>query len=118
MRHRATKRLRDARAACLEIIAYTERRSLQDYLTDRTLRLVIERLLEIVGEALNQAVRSDPALSTSIPEAHVVIGMRNRIIHGYDEIKDDVVWDAARNDVPELLTQIDQILGTDPGVVA
>ena len=110
MPSRATKRLRDARAACLEVLAYTEHRSLDDYLSDRTLRLVVERLLEIVGEALNQAIRDDPELVTTIPEARVVIGMRNRIIHGYDEIRDDVVWDAARTGVPQLLAQIDRAL--------
>ena len=59
-----------------------------------------------MGEALNQAVRSNPALPSSIPEAH-----------GYDEIKDEVVGDAARNGVPELLRQIDQVLQMDSGVV-
>lgn len=110
---RAEKRLRDAYAACLEIAAFTDHRSLDDYLTDRSLRLVVERLLEIVGEALNQAIRDDLGISTVIPDAYVAIGMRNRIIHGYDEILDDVVWDAARYGVPSLQAQIAQVLGVN-----
>lgn len=108
---RATKRLRDAHAACREITAFTARRSLDDYLADRAFRLTIERLLEIVGEALNQALRNDPDLSEAIPEAFVAIGMRNRIIHGYDEIQDAVVRDAAVIGVPLLGAQIEDVLG-------
>jgi uncharacterized protein with HEPN domain len=37
--------------------------------------------------------------------------MRNRIIHGYDEIQDAVVWDAAVIGVPLLRAQIEQVLG-------
>jgi uncharacterized protein with HEPN domain len=107
---RVAKRLRDARGACEEITNFINGVSLDTYLQDRAIRLIIERLLKIVGEALNHAVQEDNELLLTIPESRVIIGMRHRIIHGYDDIKDEVVWDAATVGVPALQNQLDDIL--------
>ena len=107
---RATKRLRDAVAAAEMIATGVEGRTYDDYLADPWFRAGVERQLEIIGEALNQALRNDPDLSTTIPDAYVAIGLRNRIIHGYDDIQDAVVWDAAVNGVPLLRAQIEDAL--------
>ena len=39
-----------------------------------------------------------------------MIGMRNRIVHGYDEINFDIVWEVATLDLPSLIAQLEQIL--------
>lgn len=96
----AVKRLRDAHGACLEIIAFTEGKSLEDYQADRGLQLIVERLLEIVGESINQAAQIDETVLRLLPDAFLVIGMRNRIADGYDVIRNDVIWDSATTDVP------------------
>lgn len=96
MIRRAPKRLRDVVDAADEILSFTEGKTFDDYVNDRGLRLIVERLFEIVGEAINQAVVDEPELEEAIPEARRVVGMRNRIIHGYDVVRHDVVWDSVQ----------------------
>jgi len=102
--------LRDARAACDELFAFTAGKTLDDYLSDRGLRLIVERLFEIVGEALSQAWQEDASLVDHIPDLREIVGMRHRIIHGYDRIRDDVLWDTVQHDIPKLRAHIDHIL--------
>jgi uncharacterized protein with HEPN domain len=110
MQANADKRLRDAVLACEELATYTHGRTLSDYETDRGLRRKVERVLEILGEAIGQAVRIEPSLVEAIPDALVIVGMRNRIAHGYDDLKDEVIWDAATSDVPRLGTTLRDLL--------
>jgi uncharacterized protein with HEPN domain len=107
---RAPKRLRDARSACDEIVAFTDGKTLDDYRSDRGLRLIVERLFEILGEALNLAWQEDAKLSEQIPDLREIVGMRHRIIHGYDLIRDDVLWDTVQNDIPSLRGHINHLL--------
>jgi len=98
----ADKRLRDALFAAEELASFTASKSLTDYFQDTGLRRIVERLLEIIDEATNQAIRIEPELVDVIPDALFIVGMRNWIAHGYDDLKDDVIWDAATLDVPAL----------------
>jgi uncharacterized protein with HEPN domain len=56
----------------------------------------LERKFEILGEALNRAEQSDPELADHLPELRRIIGMRNRIIHGYDAVDEEILWDAVQ----------------------
>ena len=109
-RPRASKRLRDASSACMELDSFTSGRTLQEYEADRGLRLIVERLFEILGEALHQASREEESLAKDIPDLRKIVGLRNRVIHGYDSIRNDVLWDIVRNEVPALRKQIERIL--------
>ena len=68
------------------ITSFTPGRSLDDYLTGRVPRSAVGRQFEIIGEALNQLRRIDAALVARIPELGRIVGFRNVLIHGYDEI--------------------------------
>ena len=110
-----TQRLRDALAAAEAIPKFLGETSLDEYKSDFGLRLQIERLLEIVGEALKHARDLEPDLEDwkRIPEMHAIIGMRNRIIHGYDRVDDELVWSVARNNIGVLCRQLIDILAGD-----
>ena len=97
-----TQRLHDALDACVHIGSFIAGKTFQDYEVDYGLRLQIERLLEVVGEALNRAHHEEPALAVAIPELRKIVGMRNRIIHGYDAVDDELVWLTATNHIPAL----------------
>jgi uncharacterized protein with HEPN domain len=84
--------------------------SLAEYESNRGQQLQVERLLEIIGEALNRAAKSERRVLDLIPDAHSVIGMRNWISHGYDAIDNETVWTAATYDVPLLGKQIEALL--------
>ena len=70
----------------------------------------MERKLEVVGEALNRLSREWPELASQIPDSGRIIGFRNVLAHGYDVVDDEVVWDAATTDLPELTGSVEALL--------
>jgi uncharacterized protein with HEPN domain len=72
------------------------------------------RLIEIVGEA---AARVSPEARVELPELPwpAMIGMRNRLIHGYYDIDMDRVWDTIIHDLPPLIHLVEQHLNLAPG---
>jgi uncharacterized protein with HEPN domain len=76
---------------------------------DRVLDLALIRLVEIVGEASAKVSSAIQKKYPSIPW-HQVIGMRNRLIHGYDSVDLDVLWDTIEVDLPPLIAALEKIL--------
>ncbi|HDR52204.1 MAG TPA: DUF86 domain-containing protein [Mariniphaga anaerophila] len=79
-----------------------------DYLSDIKTKRAVERDLEIIGEALNRILKKDK--SFRLENAQKIIGTRNRIIHGYDTISDDLIWSIVVNHLPKLKNEIDAIM--------
>jgi uncharacterized protein with HEPN domain len=104
------KRLLDAQTACLRIIEVSKDLDFSGYEADWVVRSAVERQLEIIGEALNRAEDEEPNLIDDLPELRQVIGIRNRIIHGYDTVDDEIVWDVAQNKVPLLERRLFSLL--------
>lgn len=92
MRHETAKFLYDIRQACDLLHDFTRDKSLDDYLSDPLLRSAVERQLMIVGEALSQALKIDPALADAITDARRIVNFRNVIVHGYAAIEPQTVW--------------------------
>ena len=103
------KRLRDAIAACAAIKGFTKDIKFDEYAASLLIRSAVERQIEILGEALNQALAADAALEKEIPAFRRIIGMRNRIIHGYDSVDHEIVWDAVQHHIPALHTALRKI---------
>jgi uncharacterized protein with HEPN domain len=110
MNDQVKQRLLDALAASEAIPVFMGNTSLEEYKADYGRRLQIERLLEIVGEALNRTRLLDPGISVLIPEMTAIIGMRNRIIHGYDRVDDELVWTVARHNVVVLSEELRSLI--------
>ena len=70
------------------------------------LRSAVERQFEIIGEALVQALRLDPNISSRISDAGRIIAFRNRLIHGYSSVADDVVWGILQANLPSLRNEV------------
>jgi uncharacterized protein with HEPN domain len=51
-----------------------------------------------------------------IPNAVVIVGMRNRIAHGYDDLKDDVIWESATVGIPALASALRALLTEQDGM--
>jgi uncharacterized protein with HEPN domain len=91
------------------IINFTAGKQLADYQDDVLLRSAVERQFEIIGEALNRLKKVDPGLLVRISDYGRIIGFRNVLVHGYDIISDEIVWDIVETKLPRLRQEIDDI---------
>jgi uncharacterized protein with HEPN domain len=86
------------------------------YERDSMVRDAVERRLGIIGEALKRAMDFEPELVEQVPELRQIVGLRNRVIHGYDAMDDEIVWDVVQNKIPLLRVRVEELLGEDnPG---
>lgn len=85
-----------------------EKRDFFSYKEDLKTKKAVERNLEIIGEAVNRILKTDP--SFPIKNAKNIIGTRNRIIHSYDNISDEVIWSIISRELPAMKEQIDGFL--------
>ena len=76
---------------------------------ERVLELALIRLVEIIGEASAKVSSETQAKNPSIPWQQI-IGMRNRLVHGYDSVDLDILWDTIEVDLPPLIDELDNIL--------
>ena len=83
----------------------------EDLGMERMLELALVRLVEIIGEAAGRVSPSGQGKYPEIPWREI-IGMRNRLIHGYDSFDLNVLWDTIETDLPPLITQLENILKT------
>ena len=92
MRLESCKHLEDVRQAVELVQNFTVGKDFQDYSANAMLRSAVEWQIEIIGEALNRLDKSDPATSAQISEKSQIVAFRNVLIHGYDKVDNQVVW--------------------------
>lgn len=80
----------------------------EDFKTDLKTKRAIERNLEIIGEALNRILKEKPDIQIS--SSRKIVDTRNRIIHGYDTVSEDVIWTIVRKELPKLKAEIKNLL--------
>ncbi|MEN6454572.1 MAG: HepT-like ribonuclease domain-containing protein [Prolixibacteraceae bacterium] len=85
-----------------------DKRDFNVYLSNKMLRRAVEREFEIIGEAMNRIERLDPKIEISSKKQ--IINMRNRVIHGYDKIDDEIVWGTIVRHLPTLKAEISKLL--------
>ena len=102
MNNRAPKLLFDAVAAIDAAVTFLAGTSQEDYFTDAMRRSAVERQLEILGEACSRLDKLDSQWLRTIPDIRLAIGLRNRIIHGYDAVDDAMVYETVHVDLPNL----------------
>ena len=88
------------------LVDFTASKRFADYRNDALLRSGVERQFEIIGEALSQALRLEPNLSARISDTRRIIAFRNRLIHGYDSLADEVVWGVLETNLPVLHREV------------
>lgn len=110
MEREAKKRLFDALEACFAVLAFVAQHTLEAFESNELLASAVERKLEIVGEALSQFRKLVSDAETTLPDLHRIVGLRNRLIHGYDDVSREMLWDIATKHVPDLTAQIEKLL--------
>lgn len=101
--------LEDIKQAIDEIEGFMpEKRDFFEFKKDLKTRKAIERNIEIIGEAVKRILNMNPEID--ITTARKIVDTRNRIIHGYDTVSDDIIWSIVSNDLKKLRQEIISLL--------
>lgn len=102
----------DMQQAIDEIFQFLgDERNFITYQEDLKTKKAIERNLEIIGEAMSRIMKVNPTIK--ITNAKNIIGTRNRIIHSYDQISDEVIWTIVCRELPGLQEEITALLAAE-----
>lgn len=84
-------------------------KSFEVYQNDLRTKRAVERNIEIIGEAMNRILKEDKSIEIS--NSRKIVDVRNRIIHGYDSVSDDVIWGIVIKNLPVLQKEVEVLLG-------
>lgn len=113
MDERILKWLYDIKAAIDEIDGYFVElpNDFTSYSSNLILKRAIERDLEIIGEAVNRILKQNPDFP--IDNARKIVGLRNQIIHSYDNISDENIWAIIQVHLPVLKDEVIELISKD-----
>jgi uncharacterized protein with HEPN domain len=80
------------------------------YRNNLMLKRAVERNLEIIGEAINRIITRDDSIVEKISNTKAIIGLRNQVIHAYDNVSDENIWSILINHLPKLKIEIDNLI--------
>ncbi len=87
-------------------VAEKERSSLD---SDFILAAALERFIEVIGEAASKVSAETKTHAPQIPWREIV-GMRNRLVHGYASVDHDIVWDVVSGDLSKVIKALEALL--------
>lgn len=110
MNEKIFKYLFDVKIAIGEVESYfiTTPPSLEEYKRNILLKRATERNLEIIGEAINRILILEPDFP--IENARKIVGLRNQIIHSYDNISDENIWSIIKIHLPILKSEVEKLI--------
>ncbi len=107
-----TVSLKDMLTHAREAVALLGDTSREEIWKRRMQQLALVQLIEIVGEAANRVTDDTRKAHAEIPWPRI-IGMRNRLVHGYDLTDYDLLWDTITYDLPPLIAALEKIVGVE-----
>jgi uncharacterized protein with HEPN domain len=102
--------LYDIIQSCHNIRNFTANIDFQTYEADLLIKSAVERQFIIIGEALHRINRFDPVMYNHIPHVERIVGFRNILVHGYDIVSDQLVWQIVQSHLSELVEICNQLL--------
>lgn len=111
MDERILKWLFDIKLSIEEIDSYEEihENDFFKYRQNLMLKRAVERNLEIIGEAINRIITRDLSFEEKITNAKAIIGLRNHVIHSYDNVSDENIWAILINHLPKLKLEVNRL---------
>ena len=85
-----------------------EQKNFSAYRDNLLIKKAVERNLEIIGEAINRILKEDDTFP--LKNARRIIDTRNRIIHGYEKISDEVIWTIVTRELPYFQEEVRSLL--------
>jgi len=113
MRHDVRVWLMDMDTAIAEIFMFLpEKKDFREFQKDLKTKRAVERNIEIIGEALNRILKVYPDIA--ITHSRRIVDTRNRVIHGYDSISDDIIWAIVIRELNPLRIEVQALLDSCP----
>lgn len=79
-----------------------------DFTANRVVYRAVERELEIIAEAITRIKNVDSSIEIS--QSKKIIGLRNRVIHAYDTVNEDIVWGVVVKHLDSLKTEVEYLI--------
>ena len=108
-RHDDVTRMRHMLDHAREAVEMARGRQREDLNRDRMLELALVRLVEVVAEAATRVTEKAQQQYPAVPWLQIR-GLRNRLVHGYDVVDLDILWDIVQGDLPPLIAELSRIL--------
>jgi len=93
-------------------IEYVRGKSWEKFSKDSILQDAVVRRLEIIGEAAGRVSTVTQKKYPKLPW-QAMKGTRNRVIHEYDSIELDIIWDIIQNDLPHVVKELEKIIPSE-----
>lgn len=94
-----------------EALGFARGRGRSDLNSDRMMVLALVKAIEIIGEAASRVSEETRVQLPGLPWADI-IAMRHRLVHAYFEINLDILWQTVQQDLPPLVTTLEEVLKT------
>jgi uncharacterized protein with HEPN domain len=101
--------LADTKEAVLRINTYIQDLTFEQFIEDKKTQDAVVRNLEVIGEAAKNISEELKSRSPQIPWKDLA-GVRDKLIHHYFGVNFDVVWNIARQELPDVLSRLEEIL--------
>lgn len=101
--------LKDIEQAIVEINSFIpEVKNFKDFQKDLKIKRAVERNIEIIGEAMTRILKKHPEINIS--NTRKIVDTRNRIIHGYDSVSEEILWGIIIRNLPTLENEVKELL--------
>lgn len=101
--------LADIKLAISEINQFLpDKKDFYVFKNDLKTKRAIERNIEIIGEAVSRIIKLNPDFP--ITNSRKIVDTRNRIIHGYDSVSEEIIWSIVVKELDKLEKEVDNYI--------
>ncbi len=92
----------------IELFCSSRPKEFKVFCDDVCFRSAVQWEIAIIGEAMNRILKICPEIT--ITSARRIVNTRNYLIHGYDSLREDLIWGIVINHLPLLKTEVLQLI--------
>jgi uncharacterized protein with HEPN domain len=93
----------------VKALNFISNKTRDDFYNDEMMQDAVMRKIEIIGEASNRISDELKSRHQGLPWKNMK-AMRNILIHMYDELELEIIWDTAASDIPRIKDQLKEII--------
>lgn len=92
----------------IELFCSVRPKEFKTFCEDTCFRSAVQWEIAIIGEAMNRILKIQPEIP--ITSARRIVNTRNYLIHGYDSLREDLIWAIVINHLPLLKAEVTELL--------